>query len=725
MEKNKDAVKKPCMDCYDSKKLGIAKPNIFKNNAHLYGRSDRGKKLSYISRSKNASNSVDKKSGFYSNDAKAYLKQPCDKCEVKSGSHVVVNTIGKEKIDSSNSDLNGALAFNAHQALCNFACSVPDISSFNKVLNYSPNQQNEIPLPRYTKHKQNIVFPDQRTFNSKASSKSNISYGNKVSAAVAANNKCHCSKNTHKKSTDAESNLKMCTDPTVSEHAINDKFNSKCNAKYASPDASLFNNNAGLVDLPVLEHSDLVKDSCTAYKVECCSDERLPIIKKQRKQSRKWDRVSPTSSSTLSSKSLDETDKMLFPALPSNNHSEQVKLSSSCTDSMPPSEHSSAENSDLENAQSLLNANVSFNAVSQVSCISSIPQASYADVIRMSAPSTGIQGFLPLDYDKTSSEQSFITHTLANSVQDRLQKDEIVQPGSSDWVISRLSQLDQNSSDSVNNISLTHTSQNGQNFVAPRPIVVSLEKPSFYNSSLQTNKNVLTTLPSHTHIPSSDRKIVENDSLILDCLCTLEKISMDKFPVLPGPAHDSSISELTTSVTHVQDASVKTDSVYSSQSSISSFSDAFKQAESRDLTVDNISKSEDPPVIIMNNCSPPENMSEISFGIEYEEMVKLCADSYEPKVITGPAIKNAKVVCPSEKNKIDNTDMKSVKAHELTENNSIAVSKSDIEGAEKSIIVKGKKLCWKDFDVGSKSNHMQLAEYFASVWDDIEKSSKK
>lgn len=466
-----------------------------------------------------------------------------------------------------------------------------------------------------------------------------------------------------------------------------------------------------LTDLPLLVRSKFSKDS---WEVKYCLDNKFRNNSKQQKwNSKPWGQSTLSSDRTVTdSRAFDKTDKMLFPALPSNSHS-QVKLNSSHTSSMPPSEHSSADNSDLESVNSYSDGNVNCTAPSfSTSVPSTIPQASYADVIRMS--SAGVQGLLATNFEK-ASEQNLSHNTGANSLPDKLQKDENNPSASSDWVISRLSQLDQNSSDIVHSVSMAHSSQNEQNFGAPRPIVVSLEKPSFYNSSLQSNKNVLSTYASHGNLISPERKDVENENLITDCLCGLDKISADKVSLLSEPMQTACLSDIV-SDTNIPGTSLKTDSVYSSPSSIDSFSDAFKSAESSILNACNYSKTKGPPVVIMNSSSSPQSMSEISFGIEYEEMLKLCADSCDTslKSVSSFSLQDADECCFSEENmRLPDVNPESSKAHVQCETSHSATSAESLATADQFITVKGKKIFWKDSDLDNKYNHQQMAEYFA------------
>lgn len=715
MEKNKDVVKKPYTDAYESKKVSINKSNLFKSNPRVPSRVEDSKsRLTNVSRSKSNQDNIAKRATVYGNDPKPLYKRNCEECSLKRNSNLIVNAVS---VDHSTNErklehchnLNGNL-FNVHPSLCNIACSVPEISHLNRVLKFQPVRHNELSFSKCSKHKQRTVFPEQRGYNFKNTNSSNAFTSSKYSSSANCNTRCHCSKSNSWNAGSVDPYFNIATSEPISESIVaNDEYNLKCGLK-CSPNTAITKDSENLADLPILVHSNFSKDS---WEVKYCIDNKLRVSSKQRKwNSKPWGQAAVSSDRTRADpKALDKTNKMLFPALPSNSHS-QVKLNSSHTSSMPPSEHSSADNSDLDSVNSFPDANITCTVPSFPTSVSStIPQASYADVIRMS--STGVQSLLVADFEKPPEETTSLTASV-NLLPDKLQKDEGNQLGSSDWVISRLSQLDQNSSDIVHNVSVTVASQNEQNFGAPRPIVVSLEKPSFYNSSLQSNKNVLNSYASHANLISPDRKIIENDNLITDCLCGLDKISADKVSLLSESMQAASLSD-TVSDTNIPGTYVKTDSIYSSPSSIDSFSDTFKSAESSILNACNYAKTQGPPVVIMNSSLSPQSMSEISFGIEYEEMQKLCADSCDTSVksVSSFSLQDADESCFSEENaRSSDVDPESSKAHVKCDSSRLAISVESLM-PEQFITVKGKKIYWKDPDVDIKYNHQQMAEFLA------------
>ncbi|GBO28492.1 hypothetical protein AVEN_274670-1, partial [Araneus ventricosus] len=714
MEKNKEAVRKSYSDFYANKKVDASKSNFVKNN-HLSIRPDSGRsKISYISREKNASIPINKKFGLYGNEAKPFLKHSCDRCGIRSRPRLVLNT---DSINSppestqveSGHDLNGNISVNTHAAFCNFTSTVSDISTLNKVFNYQSNQHYELSFPKSSKHKQRTVFSEQKSFSSKIAHSSNPFCANRFYPSLP-NSRIgyHSSKGIPQNITITEPHFKALARSSRENYIVNGKYSGKYDNYVALSDACMNNDSVKLTDLPVFENPSSLNNFSMTCKLDYF-DEQLQIKRQRNYSSKKWDHIPVASEfGESSTKIVDETDKMLFPALPSNNHSQQGKLNSSYT-SMPPSEQSSVENSDLEITHALSGTNITLNASTVSSTVSStIPQASYADVIRMSTTCSGVQGCVPLD-NKIPEQNPLL---LANPVIEKLPKEENPQPGSSDWVISRLSQLDVNVPESLGGVTLTQCHQNGQNFVAPRPIVVSLEKPSFYNSSLQTCKNVLSTHPSNSTFPPIDKKVAENDSSLDDCLSSLEKNSVDS-SVLPGSTNRSSVSsDFATSMTDTQMASMKTDSVYSSPSSVSSFGDAFKSTENRDLHIDSLLKKE-PPVIIMNNYSSPGSISEISFGIEYEEMVKLCSDSSHIEESDPLAVQDIGEDSLSDESSKTGSSQQKTSIPLLTEN-VLPSATSEIE-TNKCINLKDKTLYWKDSDVKyNKNNHIQLTEYLCS-----------
>lgn len=708
MEKNKEVIKKSYPDVYESKKIGVSKANLYKNSTHVPSRPEDSKnRLGYTSRTKNIV-SVNKKSNIYSGETKNLFKHSCEQCGLKRSSNLIVNAVPvdhavtERKLEHCH-NLNGNI-FNVHPTLCGLACPVPEISQINRVLNFPTTRHNDNPYSKCAKHKQKGVFSEQRGFNYKNTNSSNTFAGCKFSSPAAnCNTRCHCSKNSSWSTSNVDPYFNISTSEAISE-SINasEEYNLKCGLKSSDSGKS----KESISDLPILVHSNFCKDS---WEVKYCIENKIKINNKQRKwNSKTWDQVATSSDRTVDSRSFDKTDKILFPALPSNSHS-QVNLNSSHNSSMPPSEHSSADNSDLESVHSFPEGNVNCTSSFLISVSSTIPQASYADVIRMS--SAGVQGLLAADFEKTSENLSH--NTAINSLPEKLQKDENSQSGSSDWVISRLSQLDQNSSDTVHNISSAQTNQTEQNFGAPRPIVVSLEKPSFYNSSLQSNKNVL-SIASHTNLTSPDKQVDEN--LIADCLCGANKISLDKVSLLSESIPAACISDIM-SDTNVQGTSIKTDSVYSSPSSIDSFSDAFKPTESSILNACNYSKNKEPPVIIMNSSSCPQSMSEISFGIEYDEMIKLCSDSCDTplKSVSSFSLHDADECCFSEENaRSPEVNQESLKAHVQCEASNSATLVESLVAADQFISIQGKKIYWTSTAVDDKYNHQQVAEYLAT-----------
>ncbi|GIY71096.1 uncharacterized protein CEXT_372531 [Caerostris extrusa] len=178
MEKDKEAVKKSC-SFYATKKVEAAKTNFVNNNSRFPVRSDSARnKYSYISRNKNASVPTDKKLGLYGNKNKSYLKHTCDKCEIKARPHLVLNPGAGNSFTTttqvqSGHDLNGNFSFNTYPTLYNFAPSVSEISTLNKVLSYQSNQHYELSIPESSKHKQRTTFFEQRTYNSKIAHSNN------------------------------------------------------------------------------------------------------------------------------------------------------------------------------------------------------------------------------------------------------------------------------------------------------------------------------------------------------------------------------------------------------------------------------------------------------------------------------------------------------------------------------------------------------------------------
>lgn len=718
MEKNKEVIKKAYSDTYESKRIGISKANFFKSHTQVHPRSEDTKsRISNTSRSKNYQPSVTKKSIVYGSETKSLYKHNCEDCGIKRNSNLIVKAVSvdhsanERKLEHCHS-LNGNI-FNVHPSLCNLACSVPEITHLNRVLNFQSARHNELSFSKCTKPKQRTVFPEHRGYNYKNPNTSNAFSTSKFSPAAAnCNVRTHCSKHSSWGSGNVDPYFNISTSETVSEGIItSDEYNLKCGLKY-STNNTISKDCENLSDLPILVRSDFSKES---WEVKYSIDNKFRNNPKQRRwNSKSWGQAAISSERTITdSRAFDKTDKMLFPALPSNSHS-QVKLNSSHTSSIPPSEHSSADNSDIESVNSFPDGNVSCAAPSFTNSMSlTIPQASYADVIRMS--SAGVQGLIAADFEKTS-EQNSPHSTSVNSPPDKLQKEESNQTSGSDWVMSRLSQLDQKSSAIVHNVSMAQSGQKEQNFGAPRPIVVSLEKPSFYNSSLQSNKNVLSAYASHSNLTSPERKVVENENLITDCLCDLDKISADKVSLLSESMQAACISDIV-SDTNIQGTSLKTDSVYSSPSSIDSFCDAFKSAESSILNACNYSKTKSPPVVIMNNSSTPQSISEISFGIEYEEMVKLCDDSCDTSVksVSSFSLPQAEECCFSEES-MKSPDVKPEfpKAHVQCErSHSLPPAESSLS-ADQFITVKGKKIFWKDTNVDNRYNHQQMAEYFAN-----------
>ncbi|XP_055928247.1 uncharacterized protein LOC129959440 [Argiope bruennichi] len=727
MEKNKEAVRKSYSDFCGNKKVDAFKANFVKST-HLSVRPDSGRnKISYIPREKNASIPINKKFGLYTNETKTFLKHSCDRCGFRSRPCLILNADSISsppevtRIESSH-DLNGNISnisVNTHATFCNFTSTVSDISALNKVFNYQSNHHYELSFPKSSKHKQRTSFSEQKSFSSKITHSNNPFSANRFYPSLPDSRfGYHSSKGIPQNITFPEPNYKALARSTRENYSANGKYNGKYEKYVALPDACMNNYRVKLTDLSVFENPSSLKDISMTCKVDYF-DEQLQI-KKQNYSSKKWDIPVTSEFGESLTKNVDETDKILFPALPSTNHNQQGKLNSSYT-SMPPSERSSIESSDIEITHALSGTNITLNASTVSSSVSStIPQASYADVIRMSTTCSGIQGCVVLD-NKIPEENPLVSE---NPVPEKLSKEENPQPGSSDWVISRLSQLDVNVPEPLGSVALNQCHQNGQNFVAPRPIVVSLEKPSFYNSSLQTCKNVLSTNPSNSTFPPIDKKVVENDSSLDDCLSSLEKNSVDS-SVLPESTNRSSeSSDFTTSITDTQMASMKTDSVYSSPSSVSSFGDAFKPTENRDLHLDNLLKKQ-PPVIIMNNYSPPGSMSEISFGIEYEEMVKLCSDNNHIEKSEPLAVQDIGEDSLSDESIKTGSSLQKTSIP-LSMENALPSASSEIETTNKRINLKDKTLYWKDSDVKyNKKNYIELTDYFCNVWNDIGKELEK
>ncbi|GFR09483.1 uncharacterized protein TNCT_707651 [Trichonephila clavata] len=717
MEKDNEVVKKSGSDLYSSKRVDVSRTNFIRNNTRLSTRSDTSRKGSYTSRGKNVSSPVNRKYGFYGSQTKSFFKHSCDKYGIRCRSHLIlssgsaISSPSDVTLAECGRDFNGNISFNTHPpTLYNFASSVSEISTLNKVLSYQSSQHYELSLSNCSKITQRTPFSEQKTFSSKVAYSNNSFNSNRVFQSFPNSTiRCHCSEGVSESFAFPGPHFKSIDKPSYESITANKRCNPKYD-KYPESNVCLDSNNK-LTDLPVFFNNSHKNPSMTC-KVDCF-EEQLQIKKQRSYSSKKWNRIPIMSEFGKSSKYLEKSDKMLFPALPSNSHCQQGKLNSS----MPPFEQSLVENSNLEVSHSLSGGNAVLNASVLPSPSTSTPQASYADVIRMSTACSGVQDTI-VDHEKSILEPNPLL--LINNLQDKLPKDENSQASSSDWMISRLPQLDLNSPEPTSNVAIAHCYQNGQNFVAPRPIVVSLEKPSFYNSSLQTCKNVLNTISSNTTFLPIDKKVVENGSSANDCLNGLEKSSVDN-SVLPGSTSRSSVSsDFTTSMTDTQMNSVKTDSVYSSPSSVSSYGDTFKSVENKKLNINLLKRK--PPVIIMNSCLPPDSMSEISFGIEYEEMVKLCSDNCAIN-ITPLAVQDIENCLHDENIKIDYPHKKSVVPILFTE--SISPSSDEIP-YDKRISLKSKTLYWKESDVNyNRKNHKELAEYLCGVWIGIDKEMKK
>lgn len=224
MEKNKEVIKKPYSDAYESKKINISKANLFKSNVHIPLRAEDTKnRLSNISRSKNNHSSVTKKSA-YGNEAKSLYKNNCEECGLKRNSNLIVNAVS---VDSANErklehchSLNGNI-FNVHPSLCNLACSVPEISHLNRVLNFQSARHNELSFSKCAKHKQRTVFSEQRGYNYKNPNSSNAFSSSKFSSPTAnCNARCHCSKNSSWSASNVDPYFNISSNESVSEGIV-------------------------------------------------------------------------------------------------------------------------------------------------------------------------------------------------------------------------------------------------------------------------------------------------------------------------------------------------------------------------------------------------------------------------------------------------------------------------------------------------------------------------
>ncbi|XP_015916667.1 uncharacterized protein [Parasteatoda tepidariorum] len=192
-----------------------------------------------------------------------------------------------------------------------------------------------------------------------------------------------------------------------------------------------------------------------------------------------------------------------------------------------------------------------------------------------------------------------------------------------------------------------------QDLNAIQATVVNLEKPSFYNSSLQ--KSISSTLS-----PPSEKYIKGDNLENVDKMSSSSSAYSSSFPL-----------DSTTSM--IDEPGSKPDSMYSSASSVSSSTNAFKPVEKK-------------PVIIMDNCP-----DQITFGIEYDEMVKLCFDDCDPdNASTQESEKSACVKSECDEIKLVETSLE-------------------------------KELYWKESDVKyCEDNHIELTTYFASLWKECE-----
>lgn len=439
---------------------------------------------------------------------------------------------------------------------------------------------------------------------------------------------------------------------------------------------------------------------------------------------------------------------MFFPALPSSHCVQQGKPDSSRfkTANEMSSENSSSSNSDPENLNSVpTNRKNSVQLpASYPSQISSAPQASYADVIRTPAaavskihPPQGVNSVFT--ENSKCSENNSVQPPLENISAEKLQKREEAHPmGSSEWIISRLSQLDVNTNAALNvNGVSPHSTPNGLDFVNPQPIAVSLEKPSFYHSGLQTNKNAPysvslspVNLCSPNKINNENRGLTDSNAEKLPTNKANEKMAASSHSVI-------GLGELSNQKLEGT-VNGRTDSLSSNPSSMSSsICDAFKYpSSSNGDSVD--SKSKQQPVVIMDNFMPLENTSGISFGIDYDEVIKLCSDS--------DVLSNSVPFC--EHPPVQDMDKTSAyndscsKTAESTEKQCVCVAGSDkcvcdeqlckkraivkCSRSTSRVIVAGKNLFWRDVEVNNQACDItSLVGFLSESWNTIEKSLKK
>ncbi|KAG8179996.1 hypothetical protein JTE90_007964 [Oedothorax gibbosus] len=714
MEEGKEPYRKYSSDVHSGRNVSVSKGSYFKNASHLPFKSETNRKrFPYISRAKNLSIPVEKKYGFYRSNASSFTNHSCDKCGIKGEPHFLVNATAATSLTDvpkfdPDQDYNANASFSTHSALCNFTASVSEISRYNQVLSFQTNPHYDISIPKSISHKQRTAYTDHhRTYVPKIINSPNSYTTSRFYSAIPNSNiRYHCSKNVPNKFASSESYFKIPDRIPRENIAITEKYTKY--VKYTLPDSSLMKDNSVKYNkLPLFETSSFSKSPSMTCKVDYSDDQ----LKQRNFSSKKWNTLPVSKKIKESSKGLDETDKMLFPALPSNRN-QQSKGSCSSVNIL--SQNSLAEKSVSEEGHlpdsSLCSLIVCSSATSTVS------QVSYADVMRLSETSSGMQGCVTLDYAESKNPKiSQSSHQSGFSVDEKQPNDVYPLTGSPDFIVSRLSQVDLNVLDSVNTISSTSSNENEQNFIASRPIVVSLEKPSFYNSSLQTCKSVLSALSSSS-LP--DKKVMEEYEAV-DYLTTLEKISSEN-SLLESTNRSSVSSEFAASVTDTHAASIKTDSLYSSPSSVSSLGDAFKPTENRDHIIDNILNKVVPPVIIMNHCYS-DSLTEISFGIEHNEMLQLCSNNKEGIVPLAEA--SADNLCHDKKFIIDRLQLNTSSLPAIAP----VPLQPEVETVSCSIIsVKGRNLHWKDKEIDyNASNYLQLTEYFSEVWEDIENEYKR
>ncbi|XP_022239403.1 uncharacterized protein LOC106457680 isoform X2 [Limulus polyphemus] len=371
-------------------------------------------------------------------------------------------------------------------------------------------------------------------------------------------------------------------------------------------------------------------------------------------------------------------NELMLLNLPLSHRSQRGRQS---TSSVPPSEHSSAENSDLDSVHSLPVCNsapppTSIHPHTTPSSSSSTPQTSYADITRMSMISSGVK--LKPSNNPMNIKSNF---GLEFGMECNLVEGE------------------------------PYSNTDRQSDV----ITEEMLKTSFTGDSTNNRKNLSNTY-THEHVP-----IINKTDLIVDNLNLLEA-ERNPYSIIPVTAtlslsvNSTKNSEVIVSseVEHTeQNNSVCLNKNLESQE-LSKVKEELLETPTEQQTQNRFKR---PPVIIMDNCIPEECVCDLTFGFEInEQLLRMSLGEDYAKVMT--SLGSELHMSPEIYSAIPSSDSSIISTSPTTNTGFSENIKSSY--FDKFVTLSGHYIQWREPTVNIDTfNYSQIVQFFGWSWDKV------